>query len=57
MNSETLSLKTIVSKLGFLEKPVIINETSEKKIYNCLQLNQQKKYLTLVMLKNTITHL
>ena len=30
MKSETLSLNTIIKEL---------NETSEKKIYNCLQLN------------------
>ena len=28
----------------------------EKKIYNCLQQNEQKKYLTIVILKETINH-
>ena len=29
----------------------------KKKISHCLQLNQQKKYMILVMLKNTVNHL
>ena len=31
MQSETLSLKTIINELDFLKKTIIINETSEKK--------------------------
>ena len=42
---------------GFSEKKhLLLNETSEKKIYNCLQLNSQKIYMILVMLKNTVNH-
>ena len=34
-----------------------LKHQKKKKISHCLQLNQQKKYMILVMLKNTVNHL
>ena len=46
-----------INELNFLKKRVIIQSNIRKKIYNFLQLNEQKKYLILVMLKNIINYL
>ena len=58
MKSETLSLKTFINELDFPKKTqLLFNETSEKKICNCLQLNKQKKNLILIMVKSAFNHL
>ena len=58
MKSETLSLKTFINELDFPKKTqLLFNETSEKKIWNCLQLNKQKKNLILIMVKSAFNHL
>ena len=60
MNSETLSLRTIINELDLLKKEVIIQwnawKGKERSIAACKQINR-KKYLILVILKNTINHL
>ena len=40
-----LNIPSNIKKISkdFLRKELLFNETSEKKFYNCLQLNQQKK--------------
>ena len=38
MKADALFLKTIINKLDFLKKQLLFNETSEKKIYDYLQL-------------------
>ena len=39
MKSETLSMKSIVSELDFLNKQLLFSETLEKKACCCLQTN------------------
>ena len=58
MNSEILSLKTIMNELDLLKRKVIIQWKVWKKrlAVVCNQINR-KKYLIPVMLKNIIIHL
>ena len=57
MKSETFSLKTVISKYDFLGKTVFYSMKRLKKrsIIVCNLINR-KKYLILVMLKNTIIY-
>ena len=57
MKSETLSLKIIINELVFQRRQLLFNETCKKKRFIVARKHQWKKYLILVMLKNTINHL
>ena len=59
MNSETLSLRTIINELDLLKKKCYYSMKSLKnKIFVvAFNLINKKKYVILVMLKNTINHL
>ena len=59
MNSETLSLRTIINELDLLKKKCYYSMKSLKnKIFVvAFNLINKKKHVILVMLKNTINHL
>ena len=60
MNSETLSLRTIINELDLLKKKCYYSMKSLKnKIFVVAfnPINKKKKHVILVMLKNTINHL
>ena len=59
MNSETLSLRTIINELDLLKKKCYYSMKSLKNKIFVVAFNpiNKKKHVILVMLKNTINHL